>query len=276
MPIVNILEYGNPVFEYPDAKVTRSVQDLDSLVTTWQTDKRDSFAPGGNPPNYPNMTIMRIETTQEVDSPPRFTHRLECLGVTGPIAQKKISLTKRENLEGWDEGSAVYLTKTPSTFTRGESMEGQSNMKAISIDKEEYRQGWWWVTLSYRGLIGTKTYKRRTSTNEDIISPANAFANHLPGGWGSTPKKGQISLPRVSVQDSFVSLSVPPTSSIPGFSVPPDTPAVNSGITFFDMELVNRWPYGWKLAAIEGDNIPGTTIYFMTLTREYVYPAVPA
>lgn len=266
-------EYGLTRFQLAGARLTRRSEDLDQLVMEWQTPDRFAFTPGGKPPGYPGMTIMDVETEEDTES--CFLHRLQCQGVVGVKLEKVTQRTVRENLEGWDEGSERWLTVNPATHQRGDAMPNNAQLYCVSVEREEYRNGWWWISKDYRGLVGTKTYKRRITVNENIVSPGEPFVNELSGGWG-TASKGQLSLPRVVVQDSYVSTSAPPTNAIPGASTPSDAPSLNTSIGFEGMELVRNWPAGWKLASLESDQIPGKNLWLITLSREYVWSAQPA
>lgn len=268
-----IIEYGASTFQRGNPRVVRSETDLDEMSVEWQTPAIDSFPTGGPPPGFTGMRIMRVETEEEV--PGRaYVHRLQCLGVVGSKGQKRTDRQIEENLVGFDEASEVYLTRSPSSHARGDGMPGESNMYCVSAIKTELRAGFWKVSKRYRGLIGTKPYQRQISVNEQVVTTGEPITNSLPGGW-TGPQVGSLSLPRIVVTDSYVSTTAPPTGSIPGNSTPPDAPDVNASISFSGIPLTFNWPDGWKLASLQSEQIPGKSIWLITLVREFVYEAVP-
>jgi hypothetical protein len=39
--------------------------------------------------------------------------------------------------------------------------------------------------------------------------------------------------------------------------------------------IVFNWPWGWKLAGIDADNIPGSSIWATTYTYEFQWSVLP-
>lgn len=275
--------YGTATMRLPGTRLSRKDDDLDSLTLNWQTDREDSFAPGFAPPDYPTFRIKEVET--EEDMPGEcYLHRLNCQGIKGERPSKCVRDGTRETLEGFDEGSEEWITLTPGDFLPGRIMTGHSNMVCVDVDKPRpwTALNFWKIRCNFRGIIGSKPTKRRIKVNEQIMQQGDGsgtaggdFTVSLPGGWG-TPHKGSVSLPKIVVSDCFVSTTPPPTVTIPGPLEPPDPPNIQtleiSGSAAELAKFTYHWPNGWKLADLDSDQIPGTSLYLITQTYEFVWP----
>ena len=61
-----------------------------------------------------------------------------------------------------------------------------------------------------------------------------------------------------------------------GFNEPPDPPPIQNFYWQDSMErIVFNWPWGWKLAGIDADNIPGSSIWATTYTYEFQWAVLP-
>ena len=263
-----IIEHGDLEFEFPDPVITRRRDDTDTLVTQWQTPSPTSFSPDGSPPGYPGMTILTVETTKETEN--CHVHRLSCEGFFGSKPTKRIRRTTRSPSEGWDSASETYITRTPNSYALGDGLSGFGNMYAVDVEKDEGRSGIWWVTVQYQGILASKNRKRRITVNEQISSPSEPAIVDLPDGGWDDARKSSISMPRVVVVDQFISTVAPDTDGIPGNKTPPSPPSLRS-LSAFGADVVYNWPHGWKLAAIDSDQIPGKSIWLVTETYEYVW-----
>lgn len=182
--------------------------------------------------------------------------------------------------EGFDELSLQILAKADDVLETGDaaSAYGYNTVYCTSVSPEKMPWGnYYRISADFKGIINSsKPYKRRITVNEEVINPSQPFINYLPNGW-EDHERGSYSIPRIVVTDSYVTTTPPPTANIPGNSVPPDAPPLHGDITFSGFaDRVRNWPYGWKLASLESDQIPGVALWFVTLSREYVWLAKPS
>jgi hypothetical protein len=112
--------------------------------------------------------------------------------------------------------------------------------------------------------------------NENIINPSEPVYLNQPGGWPNAALPSQFSLPKIVVQDSYVSTTPPNTFAIPGMLTPPNPPPIQNFYWQDSMDrIVFNWPWGWKLAGIDADNIPGSSIWATTYTYEFQWSVLP-
>ncbi len=274
MSLPSFVSYGPKFMELAGRRIVRPEDDLDRLVVSYQSDKEEAFKEGFAPPGYANMVIQRVEEEEECRGE-AYVSRLECVGLLSLKSHKQLKFHKREVLEGFDEAEATWVSNKPDSLQRGTVHPDYPNLYCVEADKGQKRYGmnFWDVGMRYRGLIGSKPYKRRIRVNEQIVSPSDPITVDMPGGWPSEARKSSVSFPKVVVVDSYVSLEAPPTDAIPGASTPADAPPIQS-ITITGTNLVYHWPHGWKLADIDSDQIPGCPVWFITLTREFVWAAL--
>jgi hypothetical protein len=57
---------------------------------------------------------------------------------------------------------------------------------------------------------------------------------------------------------------------------PPNPPPIQNFYWQDSMDrIVFNWPWGWKLAGIDADNIPGSSIWATTYTYEFQWSVLP-
>ena len=249
----SIITHGTSGTLLLSEEITTRNTDFDDGYLEYLAAARDAFEPGGNPPEFPAMTILEVNSRAECDE---FICRVRVQGLmTG--SSRRISSSFTANLEGFDDGQESHLTLNPTEITIGSVASGYAHMICVSVTRETLGNGWHRLTPRYLGSLGTKPYKRRIAVDGQTVQPSDPFSISLPGGWAGT-QKGRIDLPEVTVEDRYVSTARPNTALVPGNETPPDAPAV-SGIAITG-DLTYQWPHGWTLTGIEWDPIPGTTI----------------
>lgn len=265
-----LIEFGETSFAMPGARFTRRKDGLDSGTLEWFSPNIVAFDPGATAPGYSGLIIQDVET--EEDSPGRYVHRLQCLGVLGPKPNRRVKSSYQRTLDTFDEGSEEWIANTSTLIAVGDVSTQHESMFCVGVTSDELEAGWYRLSAAYKGLITSKGYKRRISVNEQIISPSDPWIVALPGGW-ATPRKTEFSLPKVVVMDTYVSTTAPDTAAIPGQRTPPDAPAVQN-LVISGANLTWHWPWGWKLAGIDSDKIG--SVYVTTYNYEAVWSVTPA
>lgn len=273
--IAKQIGYGFGIILLEDPKIRRRRDGLDGGNMKYLTQLEDSFLPGGADPLYPGMEIEEVESVQASETD--WEHSLMTVGVRDlRPARRELGYPQISKMSsGFDEASDSIITKTPDDYDRGVVMAGNVHMICVDSPRTNIYGAWWRVQPRYNGIIGSRPYKRQITVNEDIVSPQVPITISLSGGWG-TPAKGQVSFPKIVVRDSNVVTVASPTASIPGNLTPPSPPDIQS-ITIITGDpsiLTLRWPNHWKIASLDRDEIPGTTIALETITYEFVWPAM--
>jgi hypothetical protein len=77
------------------------------------------------------------------------------------------------------------------------------------------------------------------TSNGQVISD-DQLRVQLEGGWNDF-RKGQASLPKIVITDTYPSLSPPATNAVPGYRTPPNAPGVRR-ISFNGTNVRKVWP----------------------------------
>lgn len=263
--------YGPAILELEGTKITRRRDGLDAGVLRIITPNYLDYPPGSIVDGY-GLEVEESESEQ--DGLTDVIHTLRVVGVYGARPERRLLGYPQinETLVGFDQISDSIITTNPDNYGRGSVHATYGSMICVDSPRVNLWRNWWKVDPHYQGLIGSKTYKRQITVNEEVVSPQQEIVVSLPGGW-STPRKAQASLPKIMVRDTNVTLVDSPTDSIPGNSTPDSPPAI-AGISLSGTGLVFRWPWAWKLASLDRDAIPGTSIALETLSYEFVWEAV--
>lgn len=139
------------------------------------------------------------------------------------------------------------------------------------------------LTLQLKGLIGSKPWKRRISTSAQTVSTkvtgalsltADKYIGYPPVDTGTdasltgTDLELEYDLPGVSITDTLVTTTAPPTDLIGQFWSPTDPPSTG-GFTIFADAYRYHVPFGWKCTNLQSEQIPGQQIWLVSVTWAY-------
>lgn len=244
---------------------------FDEGYLTYFTDSSSTFTRGDDAPNSTGMTIREIRAARLPADDYEITLRVQ--GILN-AERKRVSQSFSEKIDALDDGTESWLARyNAPPRTIGLQHETFRNMVCTSIDRELMPFGspqWAKWNVRFMGSLSAKPYKRKITCDEATFSAENITVN-LPGGWLAPTAKGQVALPRVVIEDSYVSLAQPSLMPLPGNEVPPNAPEVKYLGISNQSNLTRHWPNGWKLAAINWEPIAGTTIGIETRRYEYVH-----
>jgi hypothetical protein len=269
MSVAAFHEFGATSFSMPGARFQRRLDGLDSGTLEWFSPSLEAFNPGDAPPGYPGLVIQEVEIEEECEG--RYVHRLQCLGVLGSKPNRKLKSSFRRTLDTFDEGSEEWIALGSGLIALGSSPSGHASMHCVDVTEEALESGYFRISASFRGLLGEKPYKRRIAVNEQILSPGDPVYLNVPGGWQDL-RKSQFSFPKVVVMDTYVTTQHPNTAAIPGMMAPPDAPPIQN-LYYEGTNVVFHWPWNWKLASIDADNV--SSVWATTYTYEFVWPVLP-
>ena len=148
---------------------------------------------------------------------------------------------------------------------------------------------WKTADLTYRGLESEKPYARAingavTTANSQFSGytsiSADIFENFPPTDSGSnatlsgTDMDIEYDAASISLSDTYLSTSPPPTEYVGKFWTPPDAPTV-SFITLYGVGTKYFFPFGWKCTSINAQKIPGRTMWLITVNHTYQPATIP-
>ena len=253
-----ILHYGNFASPLITAEgYTRRRDGLHSGRFTVVNDSADSY-----PENsiFQGFTILEDDVQRIGDV---WEHNLNCAGIKGGKANRRIKRAVSYSLEGFDTASETWLTTNQNQILPGNRLQGYTHMVCESSQPEELEvTGWYRIQASYRGIARTKPVKRTISANVDV-SVVDNLVLIAPGGDSGTAHKWAISWPKVTVTFSYVSTTadlkpMPQQGGTPAGTLPTIQPAL-TGLLPSD-SITYNWPNGWRLVSMPIDVIAGTNV----------------
>lgn len=288
----NPILYGRLVFPKDWGRVTSRPRGLDTFVQNHQTDREDSFEAGGACPEYPNMRMKEVETTPEIPGF-AYSHRVSYEGLKKPTDKIESNGIKTP-AEGWDSGPMEFLTIHPAAYEIGKQHPTIPTLWCTDCDKDDLNGHVWRVSAEFRGFVplaggGIKSRKRRITANIGTKTfSAQASLGYVPGsdpprtpfvaedgttftGWEDI-RWTNLDVSRVVVVDTFLSTDPPPTDKMPGHMTPADAPPVKDLLdddwVFVD-DIFWNWPWGWKIAGLQSEQLLDKAIWLHTITYEH-------
>jgi hypothetical protein len=240
---------------------------LDTLVLPYAAPTRGAFADGATAPApWSSFRIADIDQEQDGDE---WLLTLNCEGLAAERRRRGFPRIV-ENAADWDTAEDGYITTNANRFQAGQiSGAYGGTCVCLSASSSLLRTGIYEWNARFVGIISAKPRTRSISVAGRTVS-GDAVTVNLPGGW-TTPRKGEAQLPQVTVTDTYITSSPPPTNLLPGPAVPPNAPAVKN-IPLSGSNLTYHWPNGWMLASITGEQLPGSSLWKNTWTYQWQLP----
>lgn len=205
-----------------------------------------------------------------------YLYDVRGVGLVGGVAKRmKNGYRETNSLADWDGYSDRRIALTKDLFTKGQRV---GNFVCTATENVEMMTGvgLWETSGTFVGLrSGAGTRRRQVTSNGQVIT-GDSITVSLEGGW-STARKGQVSLPKILVTDTYPSLNPPATQAVPSLLTPPNAPPIR-GIVFTGDSRREVWPGGgWSFTC--GYEQPfGQTVslYMVTETYEFQLRYLPA
>lgn len=161
-------------------------------------------------------------------------------------------------------------------FARGAAHADYAYMYLIDLKRVDENTDWQRVSVTYRGMMEAKPYKRIITCAQAQVSSGSPIFVDLPGGWGDA-RYSSVNFPKVVCTDTYLTTDTLATHQIPWSQddggTPPSPPSVRS-ISVWGT-LTWNWPNGWSRIAEEHlDSIPAAGVNLKRRVTEYVWPAV--
>jgi hypothetical protein len=290
------ISHGKNYFPISDLEEAPNAKGLDAVRQRWIAPSRDSFIVDeeGRISPFPGYAAVFIDDAKSAEKLPGQLYEFDLKGTGLLQGRDKWIMGRRSQPEqGWDTQAATIYTRTPEAFQSGLVHPSIATLWAESRESEREIGDVHRVDLTYKGLIPVagvaKPYKRDISVNSATLSnsePLRVLVRQPDGTYILTSAPGgyfNFESPRLQVTDSYLSLTAPPTDSIPGNWTPPDAPAVRTALTssaladpivipniLEDTEYSINVPSGWVLKSITADKHANAAVWLIQLTTEFI------
>jgi len=185
-------------------------------------------------------------------------------------------------------GTAINITADGTGGTLRPVISGHEYMWMTDREEEEdeapdYKS----LGLNYKGLIVTDEMpmgiKRRINTTAQALSTTNfgsaIVIDPVYTGPASNPSTSstttytlagnvEFDLPQISVTDTMISTSAPPTHLVPSNWIPDNAPTITV-VSISGTNDIYHYPAGWKVLNLQSEQIPGQNLWLISLTWGY-------
>mgnify|MGYP000505794861 FL=1 len=275
--------------------------DFDSVTMSIESSSESFLVPGSPMPGYPHMRCGEVQPEQQGDV--WSFANTEFKGFKSPTEfWRKFSRSKNSPSEGFDSitlSVGVRGDTGIATFARGATLPTKSgapsefpNMFIMDITEEETdiqdtngNALYFTLNLQLRGLLGPKPYTRRCNGAAQTFTPDVDFevydtVNELGetvNGWSPAESfmPAELSIAKLVLTDSFVTLTEPPFGGIPGNITPEDAPAYTDLTFWTSGSFRYHWPFGWRRANIQSEKLPGKDVWAWSVTYEFQQKVLP-
>lgn len=185
-------------------------------------------------------------------------------------------------------GTAINITADGTGGTLRPVIAGYEYMFMTDREEEEDEAtDYYHIGCGYKGLIMTDEMpmgvKRRINTTAQALSDGNfdsaILIEPVYTGPASNPTAiatstymlggaMEFDLPQISVTDTMISTNAPPTGFVPGNWIPDEAPAIRI-ISLTGGADIYHFPSGWKILNLVSEQIPGQSLWLISITWGY-------
>lgn len=293
------IEHGNPTLRIEREKLVSRHREPDRLSFACRAPEGTLYKAGTIfSADYPHMPIVERERTHDG---PGYIYRLALEGIADP-ERTWIETEFAESVpeDGWDEIRRGIYTREPDDALWAKGTRYCDEVTGLVVAGYEYlyvvsreirkaaAAGYYEVSLGLKGLRGTKPYKR--TINGQVVSSSSKFDGYtlltdniyedfpptdsgLDASLSGTDIKVTYDASTLSLTDSYISTSEPPTEYIGQFWTPPDPPDVTI-MTMAGEDIEYFYPFGWKCTSMTCEKIPGQTLWLVSVNYAYQIPSI--
>jgi len=295
------LSHGDTGFRIRADFPRRRAQSLHELEQSWCMDSLTDYTVGDAPPDYPKMRIVDIEPLDTYDGG-SVALRLLCEGILGDEDYLILSQRERQPEEGWDVVDLVVATLTPDEprWLKGARLQTEEgipladyqNLWLVDRDMDHHRAaGFKILALSFKGLKGSKPYKRRINGN--VVTSVSRFdgytvltgdryQNFPPTDSGTNDSIAGDSIEieydaaSLTVSDTYITTTEPPTQYIGQPWTPPDAPDVTV-LVLVGEATKYFWPFGWYCNSMPCEKlaVDGQDAWIVTVNYAFRVASIP-
>jgi hypothetical protein len=262
--------------------------DFDSCFYSVDSTNESFVIPGSALPGYPTMKAVDVAADQ-VGDVWVFNNEYKGFKATDEL-WRLFQSSENSPSEGFDNISLSIATRIPEDplFARGalSPLTGPHPQMYIMDSAKESTDipGYTLLNLQLRGQIGSKPYTRRvnaaaqtftTQGNWTNVNQVNELGEPLYGWPSEGAQPAEFSIPKLSVSDSFVTTTKPPFAGIPANVTPEDAPDFTEFVFYTYDGYRYHWPYGWRRANVTSEQLPGKSVWFVTITYEFQQKVLP-
>lgn len=294
--------WGVRTFRLKPDKLVKRAQEVHSLSGHWQVPSSGYFKPGDNAPGYDRMRIVSVDEDPEIidETQGAYEQRLDCEGIAGDESHLVLGHAERRPEEGWDECAIRIFTDDPdhARWAKGARLVDDAGALVPGFEymfiadravRKHRAAGFWEMDLTLKGLRTSKPYKRRINGAETVTTSkfdgsgslsANIYQNYPPVDSGSDGTLSgsnllvEYSQPGISLSDTLISTTAPPTDKIGQFWTPPDAPDI-SILTLIGEADKYFFPFGWKCVSIVSEKLADASVWLVTYNFVYQVSHMP-
>lgn len=284
-PVFSIGHANLPCWE-GTPRLSRPKLDVDRLSGTYVTAPGTSLKGGDALPGYSGMIIFDCE---ETSTSTKKRWRIDAQGsLDGSNPTKVISNGKRRTLdEGWDQRTVTVKTWDATLYPLAAEHPTYPFLYVTDVDENNDDTAWATLAVTYRGMEEEKPFKRRITGTANVTATRftgtvldKIYFGFPPIDSGTTATLSGTDLdiefdsPGISLTDTFVTTTPPPTDFIGKFWTPNDVPStdyfslVGDGTKYFV-------PFGWKCVNIVAEQIADKSIWLISITWIKQVPSMP-
>ena len=273
--------------------------DFDSCFMSIDSTNPAFVVPGSPLPDLPHMRAVDVQPEQQGDD--WLFSNTEYKGFRDPQETWRIFARSRNSpSEGFDNISLVVGTREPghARFSRGQTLPQKDDLPTpyphmwiqdvveedTDIQNEAGVVMYSQLNLQLRGLLGPKPYTRRSQCASQTITPdvnwtmydsINELGETINGWSAEGSRPAEISIAKLVLTDSFVTLTEPPFGGIPGNITPENAPDYTD-LTFWTSGSYRYyWPFGWRRASLQSEQIPGRECWAWSVSYEFQQKILP-
>lgn len=214
----------------------------------------------------PGLTVDQVER-QQLDGEV-YEYRIKGIGIFGGKASRQMRGYPKikKSKTTWDEVQDAWLTTNNNLFFPGKSGAYGGTTICVEAGPEEIYPGIYKMSATFRGIIVAKARTRVISCNGNSVT-GDTIVVPVSGGW-YTPRRGEVEIPAVVVQDTICEQGGPPTVQVGTLVTPPFAPNIRI-VSFSGDDLTWHYPGGGWRFSCGGKQLESSNMYENTYTYTY-------
>lgn len=186
MSLPDFTIYGERLFRLAPDKPVEKALDIHTLNQRWQAPSRRQFRLGAAPPGWPNMRIVGVDPTEEIEEE-AYELRLDCEGI---LDDREYLITSHEEElpeEGWDTINLTVYTRDHGNvaWRKGSRLQGDAPLYDI---------------------IGSAADSKLAHPEHGLLSSQVALVD-FTAGFGGLTTGGSYYVARINANQFYLALS---------------------------------------------------------------------
>lgn len=264
-----------------DGEIVENLDALDTASLKYSVRNRHAFTRGQAitaPADFAGFFVESIKPKMDGDV---WDVTLDCRGLSGGNAER-VCLGYPETIENgpseWDVINVELMTTNRNRLVQGQ-LTGEFGGLAMvctqaKAKKLDAHTSWYKVSATLQGILKFKGKTRQISATGRTLSGENVVWSGVQGGW-TTPRPAEVQIAQVTVVDTFLSTTQPPTQLVPG-SMTPEAAPPHGLFGGYASPSRSLWPNGWVFTPTADQLVLGVGLFRHTWTYVLTPTAVTA